>query len=102
MRIDIAQLFRDAKSQAHGLTGPQRTKWLLEIGVVAIEQTRQSRVVLSQKSPGGPNAAGADGFFSRPSQAAFGIQLPRGGSFLQERETFREELLNLALREQQQ
>jgi len=47
MRIDIAQLFRDAKGQAHSLTGPQRTKWLLEIGVVAIEQTRQSRVVLS-------------------------------------------------------
>ena len=63
MRIHIAQLFRDAKGQAYGLTGPQCAKGLLEIGVVAIEQTRQSRVVLSQKSPGGPNAAGADGFF---------------------------------------
>ena len=28
--------------------------------------------------------------FSKPSQAAFGIQLPRGG-LLQERETFRED-----------
>ena len=36
MRIDIAQLFRDAKGQAHGLTGPQCAKGLLEIGVVAI------------------------------------------------------------------
>ena len=62
MRIDIAQLFRDAQGQTYGLTGPQCAKGLLEIGVVAIEQTRQSRVVLSQKSPGGPNAAGADDF----------------------------------------
>ncbi len=42
MRVHIAQLFWDAEGQVHGLPGPHCTKGLLEIGVVAIEQTRQN------------------------------------------------------------
>ncbi len=41
--VHIAQLFRDAEGQMHPLPGAYRTEGLLEIGVKAIEQTRQSK-----------------------------------------------------------
>ena len=52
MRIDIAQLFRDAKGQMHALAGAYRAEGLLEIGVEAIEQTRQKGSSFLKKSPG--------------------------------------------------
>ncbi len=58
MRIDIAQLFRDAKGQTHSLAGPQRAKGLLEIGVIAIEQTRQKRSSFLKKAPAGQTPPG--------------------------------------------
>ena len=50
--VNIAQLFRDAEGQMHVLTGAYRAEGLLEIGVEAIEQTRQKGSSFLKKSPG--------------------------------------------------
>ena len=50
--VNIAQLFRDAEGQMHALAGAYRTEGLLEIGVKAIEQTRQKGSSFLKKSPG--------------------------------------------------
>ena len=52
MRVNIAQLFRDAEGQMHALAGAYRAEGLLEIGVEAIEQTRQKGSSFLKKSPG--------------------------------------------------
>ena len=52
VRVNIAQLFRDAEGQMHALTSAYRAEGLLEIGVEAIEQTRQKGSSFLKKSPG--------------------------------------------------
>ena len=52
VRVNIAQLFRDAEGQMHALTSAHRAEGLLEIGVEAIEQTRQKGSSFLKKSPG--------------------------------------------------
>ena len=42
--VHIAQLFRDAEGPVHRLPGAHGTKGLLEIGVIAVEQTRQGKI----------------------------------------------------------
>ena len=49
VRVNIAQFFRDAEGQVYGLPGPHGAEGLLEIGVVAIEQTRQNGRPFSKK-----------------------------------------------------
>ena len=53
VRVHIAQLFRNAQGQVHGLPGTHSTKGLLEIGIIAVEQTRQKRSSFLKKAPAG-------------------------------------------------
>ena len=52
MGVHIAQLLRDAEAEVDGIPGPHRTKGLLEVGVKAVEQTRQNGSSFLKKSPG--------------------------------------------------
>ena len=60
VRVHISQVFRYAERQPHRLPGGHRTKGLLELGVEAIEQTRQNGSFLSNKKVP-ENAAGISG-----------------------------------------
>ena len=58
--VHIAQLFRDAEGQVHRLPGAYGTKGLLEIGVIAVKQTRQGKIdPFSKKRPGAVTQSGA-------------------------------------------
>ena len=59
VRIHIAQLFGHAEHQMHSLPGPHGTERLLEVGIIAVEQTRQKRSSFLKKAPAGGNATGA-------------------------------------------
>ena len=52
VRVHIAEVFRHAEGQPDALSGSDRAEGLLEIGVEAVEQTRQNGVVpFSKKAP---------------------------------------------------
>ncbi len=65
VRVDVAKALRDTQGQVHGLPCTQSTEGLLEIRVIAVEQTRQNRSFLSEKSPGSFRAPGPDSIILR-------------------------------------
>ena len=82
VRVHIAQLFRDAEGQVHSLPGAHRTKGLLEIGVEAVEQTRQMGSFLSQKKPRFRNGSGAEIICAKPFRQCFALPPPLVGEAL--------------------